>query len=160
MRIVAGSFQAGRYPFGLTWSSDGTQLVFSLGTQAQEGGGFPLAAVPGTAALFAVNTSTGAAVPLPNGVSGGFLPNLPAVGGTGNPIDLSSIPLSFTKTPDGGFLFRASGLNPNTSYRFESSTSLRTFPEGQNFTGQVIMNGIAIGPQTIPRKYFRIRELP
>lgn len=164
------SFNPGFYPVGLTWSTDGSQLVLAIAQQAQNGGTFSAFGRPETAVVRSVNSvSGGTAMPV-SGITSGFLPSLPQTatpvdgdgnggggGGQGGSLSGSTV-LSFARQAGGGFILRARDLDPNTTYRLESSTTLDGFPTSQNFTGSQIMAGITI-PRNERQKYFRFREV-
>ena len=155
---VRTTFRPGSYPHGLTWSPDGSQLIFSIAPQGQLGGAFVPAgdltqAVVQSIAPFGGDTTI-------RQISNGFLPTLSAVSTPAGPtIDLSQIPLSITPTSGGnGFTFSAAGLDPAANYILESTATLAgSFENPVTFSGAQIMGGIPI-TQTGGRAFFRLRQ--
>lgn len=71
------SFSPGQMPLGLTWSTNGAQLIFSLGQQSSSGGQFPPTANPGSAVLRQINAGGGSVTAIagaPNGYFPGAMP--------------------------------------------------------------------------------------
>ena len=146
-------FNSGLYPLGLTWSTDGTQLIFSIANQAQQSGGYSPSGVAQTAVVRAISAAGGTPVAVP-GIDAGFFPGQPSIVTGG--VDLSKVHLRLAPAAGGGFVLTTAGLNPAATYRLESTTDLSgAFGNSQNFTGAQIMNGIAI-PQTETQKFFRL----
>lgn len=155
---VLVNFNPGFFPLGLTWSTDGADVIYSIAPQNQVPGGFAPSGDPQGAVIRAVNSTNPTTIRQLPGINAGFFPSQPRVTGPGT-VDLSHIQLSLVRLGPGSFRLSAAGLDPLVTYRLESSTDLVTFSNGQNLTGQQIMNGIAIETAE-PRKFFRIRNLP
>jgi hypothetical protein len=72
-------FQPGLFPTGLSWSMDGSQLVFAVAQQQQSGGVFLAAADPASSVLRSVSAAGGPPAPIP-GAPAGYFPNaMPAL---------------------------------------------------------------------------------
>jgi len=72
--LILASFPPGNYPLGVSWSSNDQTLYFSAGTQVNEGGQFPPAALASTAQIFTVSPEGGAIGQIP-GAPVGYFPN-------------------------------------------------------------------------------------
>lgn len=68
-------FDPGFYPVGLSWTSDGNQLVFSIAEQVQNNGFHSPLPVPSTAVLRLISASGGIPSPIA-GAPAGFFPNV------------------------------------------------------------------------------------
>ena len=159
--VVRVPFAPGNYPLGLTWSEDGSQLVFSLAPQLQTGSIFsPLGdatqATIFTTAAFGGDTSVNQIA----GISSGFSPSVATSSTVTNPpsVDLSSVPINLTRAPNGGFTLQVDNLDPAANYVIESSTTLPNFGNPQTFSGQDFMNGIGISIVQSGSLFFRIRN--
>jgi hypothetical protein len=150
------TFNPGFYPLGVDWSADGSTLIFSIAQQPSNGIIFSPRGDPNTAVIRQISSSGGAISQVP-GLTSGYLPSsfplsLP-------PVDLATVPLSLSPSTGGGFSLSASGLNPQHTYLLNGGTGVTANESSQAFTGQEIMNGIAI-PQTADRRFFRLRSSP
>ena len=158
--IERAVFAPGFFPLGLTWSADGTQLVFSIAPQQVQSGASQFFAALGNPdqAVVRVTPSFGADTSITSlpGINGGFLPNLPFTTFTTPAVDLSSIPLSLNSSAGGGLTLQASGLDATANYILESSSTAQGFGNPQTFSGQSLMNGVSITNQG--RQFFRIRN--
>ena len=157
---IRATLPQGRYPAGLSWSADGSQIVFSHGQQSGQNGTFSTSSDPGTQIIRTV-ASAGADTTLRQlpGIELGLLPSFPVGGGiTAPPVDLSSVPLNLSAASSGnGFTFSAAGLDPAANYILESTATLAgSFENPVTFTGAQIMGGIPI-TQAGGRAFFRLR---
>jgi len=159
---VLATFNPGFYPLGLAWSTDGSDVIYSIAPQTQTGGGFAPFGEPSGAVIRKVNSTNPVAIESLPGINSGFFPNSPMItrnGGDGGVIDLSRVPLRIQQQSGGGLLLSAAGLDPGETYRLESSINLLDFGGVQDFTGQQIMNGIPVTADG-PRRFWRFRRLP
>ena len=154
--FVRATFEPGFFPVGVDWSSDGSQLVYSIAPQIQIGEQFIAAGDPTEAFVRAVDPFSNDPIFQLAGINGGFLPNLPAVQVINPPVDLTQINLILTRTPGGDFTLSAQGLDPSANYILESSVGLQSFTNGQLFSGEAIAGGISIPFETT--KFFRLRN--
>ncbi len=157
------TFNPGFYPLGVSWSADGTQLIFSIAQQVRTGGSFSPLGLPETAVIRSVSSMSGGTPSAVPGISAGYFPLLPLTSsGTPNQ-ETPSLPRSsiqFSPQPsNNGFILRVPGLDANATYRLQSTTSLNGFPNFQDFTGQQLMTGVTV-PRNERQKYFRIVTMP
>ncbi|MDA0658834.1 MAG: hypothetical protein O2931_08425 [Planctomycetota bacterium] len=80
-------FASGLFPLGLSWTPDGSQLVFSMANQSSSGGTFLPAGQENTAFLRAISSSGGSPFSIA-GAPNGLFPSVIAGGGT-SPADLT-----------------------------------------------------------------------
>ena len=147
------SFNAQFYPAGLTWSSDGTQLIFGIGPQAFNGSQFLPEVVPDQTVIRATSSSTPQTpVSLP-GIDVGFLPYQSFVAPPS--VNLASVPVRLSPNRS-GFVLTAPGLPTGQNFILESSATLEGFGTPATFTGAQLANGITIS-RSSPRQFFRIR---
>lgn len=136
------TFPAGQYPFGLTWSSDGSRLVYAIANQVNQGGFWIASADPTTAQIWSIGSVVAGTPVRLSGVTAGYVPNLPR-------IDLlPTIDLSLAPQGDGTFLLQAFGLPGSASYGIESTTDVRFWGGRQNFTGAQFTTGLIVTPTT------------
>ncbi len=162
---VLATFNPGFFPMGLAWSSDGSEVIYSIAPQTQvPGAGFSPAGEPGGAVIRKVNSTNPVAIEMLPGIDAGFFPNSPRVpttpGNGGSGVDLRQVPVTLSRGTGNNLVFRASGLDPETVYRLESSTDLRSFGSGETFTGQQIMNGVNVAAGDNARVFYRLRTQP
>ena len=165
---VRHTLPTGLFPSGLTWSADGTQLIFSYGQQMQSQG-------PGT--FNAPSTRNGTEVVRAiasfgqdttvrqlSGINVGLLPSFPIAASPSNlpndpPADLSSSNLSVTRASSGsGLTLQAENLEVSRTYTLRAATDLNgTFSSVGTYTGTQIMNGISL-PMNGPKRFYRLEE--
>ncbi|MDA3041206.1 MAG: sialidase family protein [Actinomycetota bacterium] len=73
----------------------------------------------------------------------------------GQPVVFSKLPVTLKTAADGSLLLTATGLDPASVYRIESSATLADFADGQNVTGAQLMAGFAL-PKSGLARYYRI----
>lgn len=158
---VLVNFNPGFFPMGLAWTADGSEVIYAVGPQLAVPGQFFPAGDPQGAAIRKVNSTNPTTILQVPGIDAGSFPGFPRTTFTppGPVIDLSRVPVSFTRQPNGNFLLRASGLDPAAVYILESSENLSNFGNPQNFTGEQMMTGIDI-PPFAPNLFFRFRAAP
>jgi hypothetical protein len=150
---ILTTFNQGFYPLGLSWSPDGTSLVFSIAQQSNIGTGFLPSANGPTAVVRTISTSDGTISQL-TGVDLGFFTTWR---GFGLPGSLAGVRLSPSVTSAGRFRLNASGVQPDLLYFLQSSDALEgsTFGPTQSFTGQQLSDGIDANLAT-PNRFFRL----
>jgi hypothetical protein len=72
------TFNPGFFPLGLSWTPDGSQLAFSIATQASGGGSFQPLGLPETAVLRLISSFGGSPTPIA-GAPAGFFPSVSPV---------------------------------------------------------------------------------
>ncbi len=165
---VRHTLPTGLFPSGLTWSADGTQLIFSYGQQMQSQG-------PGT--FNAPSTRNGTEVVRAiasfgqdttvrqlSGINVGLLPSFPIAASPSNlpndpPADLSRSNLSVTRASSGsGLTLQTENLEVSRTYTLRAATDLNgTFSSVGTYTGTQIMNGISL-PMNRPKRFYRLEE--
>ena len=163
--MVLATFNPGFFPMGVAWSPDGTEVIYSIAPQTHiPGAGFFPSGEPSGAVIRKVNSTNPVAIEMLPGIDAGFFPNSPRVpttpGNGGSGVDLRQVPVTLSRGTGNNLVFRASGLDPETVYRLESSTDLRSFGSGETFTGQQIMNGVNVAAGDNARVFYRLRTQP
>lgn len=153
---VLTTFNSGLLPTGLTWSSDGNQLVVSIAPQQNLGTGFLNSPVVAQSVIRAVATSNGAITQLP-GIDNGLTPQV-AVNAAPPSQNLSGL-TPILKTTSLGLLLSALGLDPAKNYRLLASSTLSGAPTTTEFTGAQLATGVPISTDS-KRRFFQIQSLP
>jgi hypothetical protein len=152
---VLTTFDQGTYPGGLAWAPDGNSLVISIAPQLSTGVGFlPLADGP-NAVLRSVSTTNGQVSQIP-GLNAGFFPSF-GVTPFVNSGSLNGVRLRVDPDGAGGFLLRATGVEPDKIYFLQSSPTLEggSFGPTQSFPGQQLLAGIPLDFASVHR-FFRL----
>jgi len=143
----------GSYPMRLTWTADGSQLVYAFGSQPFDGFSYGAFGDPNTAVIRRVSSTALVAPTQVPGINQGFFPLLPARAGH----NLASTPLRITRLGNGDLLLQALGLPSSTLFGLEFSEQVGAFPHRQDFTGADFGSGITLNTQPSQR-FFRIVE--
>lgn len=159
--LVLVNFNPGFYPMGVTWSADGSQVIYSVAPQLQVPGQFFPAGDPAGAAIRAVSSTNPVAIFTVPGIDSGSYPHNPSITAPppGPTVDLRRVPVILSRQSNGNLLLTAPGLDPDALYRLESGTTLDGFGNPQDFTGAQIMAGIDI-PLFAPSLFFRFTAAP
>ena len=146
------TFTAGLFPLGLTWSADGSRLIFSIANQVNAGGTFVAQGDRSTGRIRSIDSITGGTPTMLPGVDSGYYPNYPAFSIV-NQTSLTLAPFG----PD-TLLLRAPGLPGSAVFGLQSTIDMMNFGPRQNFTGAEFNNGIVVTPGSDTFRTFRLLE--
>lgn len=82
--MVLANFNPGFYPLGVTWSTDGSEVIYSIAPQTQvPGAGFSPSGEPQGAVIRSVSSINPVTINQVPGIDAGFFPSNPMVAGSG-----------------------------------------------------------------------------